>query len=114
MSNRIMSKRSLMLFALMLSGGSIYNLSDMHEKFEPIMLETLRITDKQFGDLRAMLGVVMMLCYIPGGWLADRFSTRNLITFSLVSTGLSGIYIELAVQENGTESCWTLTGQVVA
>jgi hypothetical protein len=54
-----MSKRSLMLFALMLSGGSIYNLSDM--------LETLRITDKQFGDLRAILGVVMMLCYFPGG-----------------------------------------------
>ena len=88
-----MSKRSLMLFALMLSGGSIYNLSNMHENFEPIMLETLELTDKQFGDLRAMLGVVMMLCYFPGGWLADRFSTRNLITISLVSTGLSGIYM---------------------
>ena len=55
-------------FALILFAGTVYNLSYMHERFEPILLETLNMTDKQFGDLRAMLGVVMMLCYFPGGW----------------------------------------------
>ena len=88
-----MPKRSLMLLALILAGGCVYNLSFLHATFEPIMLETLRLSDLEFGDLRAILGVVMMLSYFPGGWLADRFSARNLITISLVSTGLSGFYM---------------------
>jgi MFS family permease len=33
-----------------------------------------------------------MILYFPGGWLADRYSPRKLITFSMISTGLLGLY----------------------
>ena len=37
-------------------------------------------------------GVTAMLSYAPGGWLADRFSPRKLLTGSLLLTGGLGFY----------------------
>jgi nitrate/nitrite transporter NarK len=38
-------------------------------------------------------GVVAMIAYGLGGPLADRFSARKLLAFSLVATGLGGVYM---------------------
>jgi predicted MFS family arabinose efflux permease len=39
-----------------------------------------------------MLGVIFVLTYIPSGWLADRFSSRKLLCFSLLATALIGLW----------------------
>jgi MFS family permease len=39
-----------------------------------------------------MLGFIFMITYIPSGWLADRFSSRKLLSLSLLATGLLGIW----------------------
>ena len=42
-----------------------------------------------------------MLCYFPGGMLADRFPPRKLMSFSLFATALGGLY--LSTFPTGTE-----------
>jgi sugar phosphate permease len=39
-----------------------------------------------------MLGLIFMVSYIPSGWLADRFSSRKLLSYSLLATALLGIW----------------------
>ena len=34
------------------------------------------------------MGLASMIFYWPGGWIADRFSPRKLITFSLIANGM--------------------------
>jgi sugar phosphate permease len=61
--------------------------------FRPTLLEVFGFTNTQLGDLFALYGVTAMLGYFPGGALADRFSARRLLTASLVSTALGGLYM---------------------
>ena len=38
-------------------------------------------------------GLVAMLAYFPGGWLADKYPAKILMIVSLVATGLLGLWI---------------------
>jgi len=40
----------------------------------------------------SVFGTTAMISYFPGGWLADRISPRKLITISMLSTGIAGLY----------------------
>jgi len=82
-----------MFVALVLSGGSIYNLSYLRGTFESVMLNTFQLTDAELGQISALLGLASLLCYFPGGRLADRFSSRALLTVSCLLTGLGGFYM---------------------
>jgi nitrate/nitrite transporter NarK len=83
----------LILFSLVLSGACIYNLSYLRQSFESTMLEMFRLSDAQLGNVSALLGAVSLACYLPGGWVADRFSSRKLITFSLIATAGGGFFM---------------------
>lgn len=65
----------------------------MRKSFQTSMELTFGLSAFEIGTLSATYGVLAMLSYLPGGWLADRFSTRRLLTFSLVATGLGGFYM---------------------
>ena len=91
-------RHHLTLFALVLSGGCIYNLSYLRASFESTMLEVFRLTDGELGTISALLGIASLLCYFPGGWLADRFSSRILLTLSCLFTGLGGLYMSTLAQ----------------
>ena len=39
-----------------------------------------------------MLGLIFVVTYAPSGWLADRFSSRKLLSYSLVATALLGMW----------------------
>ena len=86
-------KNTLTFVALVLSGGSIYNLSYLRGSFERVMLEALHLSDSELGQISALLGLASLICYFPGGWLADRFSSRLLLSLSCVLTGLGGFYM---------------------
>jgi len=78
---------------LMLAGESIYLLPYLRKAFQTSMEEVFALSATQIGSLNALFGVLALLAYFPSGWLADRFSTRNLLSFSLLSTGLSGLVL---------------------
>lgn len=76
---------------LMLAGESIYMLPYMRRTFQTSMEEVFALSGTEVGLLNGMFGILAVLCYFPGGWLADRFSARKLLTFSLIATSIGGL-----------------------
>ncbi|KZL91808.1 MFS transporter [Clostridium magnum] len=85
-------KRWIMLSILCLGGGIIYQLPFLRFAYYIPMQKALGLTNMQIGNLSSVYGIVAMICYFPGGWLADRFSCRKMLAFSFVATGLGGFY----------------------
>ncbi len=87
-------KRTLHIVALIVSGEMIFGLPFHTARFfRPTLLDAFGFTNTQLGDLFAVYGVTAMLAYFPGGALADRFSARGLLTTSLVTTAIGGVYM---------------------
>lgn len=85
-------RRASTILALVLAGECVYTLPyALRREFSPAIVETWGITQLQLGLLSSLFGVFALLCYFPGGWLADRFSARNLLGFSLLATGSIGL-----------------------
>jgi len=85
-------KRWLTLFILCLGGGVIYQLPYLRYAYYVPLKDALHLSNYQLGVLMSTYGIVAMICYFPGGWLADRLSVRKMLTFSFVATGLGGLY----------------------
>ncbi len=86
-------QRWLFLASLMLAGESIYMLVYMRKTFQTSMEQVFQVSATEIGLLNSMFGILALACYFPGGWLADRFPARVLLTFSLVATGAGGFFM---------------------
>lgn len=87
-------ERFAIMSALILGGESIYTLPYfLRRDYANTMVDALGISQTQLGTLSATFGGLALICYFPGGWLADRFSTRHLLTASLVGTGTGGLVL---------------------
>lgn len=82
----------LTMIVLCLAGGTIFNVVYVFEVYYLPTQQALNLTKAQMGMLMGVFGAVSLLCYSPGGWLADRFSSRKLITLAMLVTGGSGFY----------------------
>jgi len=78
---------------LILAGESIYLLPYLRRTFQTSMEAVFGLSAFEIGTLNALFGLLALLCYLPGGWLADRFSTRRLLATSLAATGAGGLYM---------------------
>jgi len=74
------------------SGGSIYNVVYIFEVYYIPTQLAMELSKSQMGMLLGVFGAVSLLSYGPGGWLADRFSSRKLITIAMIVTGGTGFY----------------------
>lgn len=83
------------MVALTYAGGTIYALPYLRQGFAPAMLEAFGVDNTELGFLNTAFGILALACYFPGGWVADRFSPRRLITFSLLTTGVTGFLFAL-------------------
>jgi sugar phosphate permease len=79
-----------------IAAGAIYPILYLRQVYQPTMLEVFHITDSQLGYLYSSLGTIFLLSYLPSGWLADRIAPRLLICFSLIATGLLGLWYSTA------------------
>jgi len=75
---------------LCLSGSVIFWLPLFSDIFYIPMQNAFGFTKTQMGILLSTFGAVSLLAYFPGGWLADRFLPRKLITIALVITAVAG------------------------
>ena len=87
-------RRTIFMLTLILAGEAIFGLPFHTARFfRPTFLEVFGFSNTQLGDVFAVYGVTAMLAYFPGGALADRFSARTLMTVSLFSTAMGGLYM---------------------
>ena len=82
----------LIMTVLSFSGGIIFLLPFLQEVYYIPLAQALSLNNTQVGSLMSVFGVTAMISYFPGGWLADRVSPRKLLTISLLSTGVTGLY----------------------
>jgi nitrate/nitrite transporter NarK len=88
----IMFRRWLVMACLCLSGGIIYLLPFLREVYYLPLQDALQISNTQLGVMMSVFGTAALISYFPGGWLADRVSSRKLITLSMTATGIAGLY----------------------
>lgn len=82
------------MFALIFGGEMIFSLPyHLPRYYRPTVLEVLGLSNADLGDAFVFYGVAAMICYFPGGILADHFSARKLMTVSLVATAAGGVYL---------------------
>ncbi|MGO0883958.1 MFS transporter [Clostridioides difficile] len=92
MENKNNVKRFLVIFILAFGTTAMYSLPYMKSSFYDPMQQALALSHTQIGNLLSLYGLVGMVSYFIGGWFADRFSVRKLITFSLIASGALGFY----------------------
>lgn len=87
-------KHYLVLFSLILAGEMIFCLPfHLTRFFRTSFLDVFSLSNTSLGDAFAFYGVMAMICYFPGGVLADKIPTKKLIFFSLIATSLGGFFL---------------------
>lgn len=85
-------KRYFQAIVIVCGAGVIYPLLYLRQNFESAILESFNITNVDLGNYYSVLGMMFLVGYLPSGWLADRFSPKLLIAFSLALTGVNGLF----------------------
>lgn len=81
-------RKYLTILSLSISGGSIYLIPYLKYVFYDQQIQVMHITNQQSGLLLSMYAIGCMVLYIPGGIVADRFSAKKSILYSLIGTTL--------------------------
>lgn len=74
----------LPLFALSFAYAAAFNAPYIRYYLYDSMLEAIGCTNTQLALLTSITMIVSVLNTIPGGWVADRFSAKQLISFSVL------------------------------
>lgn len=88
-------KKLIIVFIIGFGTTAMYSLPYMKSVFYDPMREALNLSHKQLGDLLSIYGIVASIAYFPGGWIADKYPAKKLVLFSLVSSGLLGIWMAM-------------------
>lgn len=102
------SKKYLTLFALSLSGGSIYFLPYLKYVFYDPVLAVMKINNEQMGFLLTLYAVGCIILYIPGGFLADRLSAKKSLILSLLGTTVLSLIYAFTFNYFLAEVIWML------
>lgn len=81
-------KKTLALATLGFCQCSIFLLPYIQNVFYKPMMEALGINNSQLGFLLTIYGTLGIICYLPGGFLADRLDRKKLIIASVTATGI--------------------------
>lgn len=89
-------KRNLpTLLILIIAGEMIYTLPYFRNYYYDVFLDAFNLTNTQMGSLGSAYGICCIISYIFGGYVADRFKTKYLLSLSLITTGALGFTLLL-------------------
>ena len=84
----------LKLFYLIFTGELIFALPfHVNRFFRPSLLEEFQYTNYMVGIAFTTYGITALICYFPGGYIADKFNARKLLSLSLILTSIGGILL---------------------
>lgn len=90
--NKLDWKKYLTIFIIASGTTVMYSLPYLKSTFYDPMRLALGLDHQQLGNLLSVYGILATVLYFFGGFLADKFSAKKLMSFSLVSTGILGFY----------------------
>ncbi|MGE7907727.1 MFS transporter [Peribacillus sp. NPDC094092] len=83
------------LVILIIAGEMIYTLPYFRNYYYDVFLNAFHLTNTQMGTLGSAYGVCCLISYIFGGYVADRWRTKHLLSLSLLATGILGFTLLL-------------------
>jgi sugar phosphate permease len=84
------------MFALIVAGEAIFLLPFILMRvFKPVIRDAFLISDAQIGEAQALYGVTAVLSYFFGGFIADAWEPKKLLSLSLFLTALGGFWMTL-------------------
>ena len=77
--------------ALIIAGEAIFLLPFIVMRvFKPIIRDVFKISDLDIGEAQALYGVTALVSYFFGGFIADKWEARKLLSISLIITSIGG------------------------
>ncbi len=76
----------MQVIMLALAASVIYSAPYLRQLFKTSLLDAFSLNELQLGNLSTTYAICSILCYLPGGWLADRVPPRILVIFALFSS----------------------------
>ena len=84
------------MFALIVAGEAIFILPFILMRvFKPVIREAFVISDAQIGEAQALYGITAVISYFFGGFIADKWEARKLLSLSLILTGIGGFWMTM-------------------
>ncbi|HIA04329.1 MAG TPA: MFS transporter [Myxococcales bacterium] len=97
--------------ALIVAGEAIFSLPfAITRYFRPTFLQVFDFTNLELGQAQSVYGVVAILSYFAGGPVADLYSARKLMTASLLSTAVGGLYMASIPGVGAMSTLWGIWG----
>lgn len=84
--------RYLILLVLALGAVSIYLLPYLRWTYYDTLIQAVQLTNAQFAATMSLYGLTALIFYAPGGYLADKFSPKKMLSFAFLSSGLLGLW----------------------
>lgn len=80
---------------LLLSSAAsfIYSAPYLRQLFKSPLMEVFQLSEAQLGNLSSSYGIACVLCYLPGGWLADKVAPRRLVIISLLTSAVTFLWV---------------------
>ncbi len=88
------SKKIITLVLMMLSLNTIYVLPYLMYTYYTPLQEAMGLVgqDAAYGRLLNYYGILNIILYIPGGFICDKFDAKKLLIFSMIGSGVLGLY----------------------
>lgn len=83
------------LIILIIAGEIIYTLPYFRNYYYDVFIDAFNLTNTQMGTLGSAYGICCLISYIFGGYVADRWKTKHLLSLSLIATGSLGFTLLL-------------------
>ena len=87
----------LAISSFSIAGSVIYELPYIKYVYYDKFVEAFGMTNAQAGFLLSAYAIGCLILYIPGGILADKFSTKRMLVLSLFGTGILGLIMAFSM-----------------
>lgn len=99
------------MLSLIIAGEAIFLLPFILMRvFKPVIRDAFVISDAQIGEAQALYGITAVLSYFFGGFIADKYEPRKLLTLSLILTALGGFWMTLIPTINSLRALYAFWG----